>query len=69
MNRKTFTSPLLSLPLFLLTASVCSMGQTPTPTHYAGVLNDYSPFDSTIGGSPYEMHGQWSVDLDGQGQR
>ena len=67
MNRKIFTSPLCSLPLFLLIASVCAMGQAPTPVHYTGVLNDYSPVDQTISGSPYEMHGQWSVDLDGQG--
>jgi hypothetical protein len=67
MNRKTFTSAQRSLPLFLLIASVCAMGQVPTPVHYAGVLNDYSPFDPTISGSPYEMHGQWSVNLDGQG--
>ncbi len=51
----------------LLIASICARGQVPTATHYAGVLNDYSPFDPNINGSPYEMHGQWSIDLDGQG--
>ena len=29
---------------------------------YSGVLNDYSPA-SSIKGSPWEMHGQWSLDL------
>ena len=67
MNRKTFTSPLCVLPLFLLVASACGVGQVTPPVHYAGVLNDYSPVDPNISGSPYEMHGQWSVDLNGQG--
>ena len=49
-----------------LVSASCALAQA-TPTHYAGVLNDYSPVDPTISGSPYEMHGQWSVDLDGQG--
>ena len=31
------------------------------------MINDYTPTDPNISGSPYEMHGQWSVDLDGQG--
>jgi hypothetical protein len=51
----------------VLSAGVCAVGQTPAPVHYEGVLNDYTPVDPTISGSPYEMHGQWSVDLDGQG--
>ena len=67
MNRKIFAPPLLSLALSLLTACVSAIGQAPTPVHYAGVLNDYTPLDPTVSGSPYEMHGQWSVDLDGQG--
>jgi hypothetical protein len=67
MNRRMLVSPQYCLPLFLLIASVYGIGQMPTPTHFAGVLNDYTPVDPTISGSPYEMHGQWSVDLDGQG--
>jgi hypothetical protein len=29
--------------------------------HFSGLLNDYSP--STVSGGPWEMHGQWTMDL------
>ena len=29
--------------------------------HFGGVINDYGP--STISGGPYEMRGEWSVDV------
>lgn len=43
-------------------------GSPPLPTHFSGLINDYTPTsDSTtskpISGSPYEMHGQWALDL------
>ena len=31
------------------------------PDHFSGLINDYSP--SNVKGGPYEMHGQWSLDL------
>ena len=31
--------------------------------HFSGLFNDYVPLSATISGSPYEMHGQWSMDL------
>lgn len=31
------------------------------PTHLSGLINDYTP--ATVKGGPYEMHGQWSLDL------
>ena len=46
-------------------------GAPPLPTHFSGLLNDYTPtIDSNtakaIGGSPYEMHGRWTLDLNAQ---
>lgn len=29
--------------------------------HFSGLINDYSP--STVTGGPWEMHGQWTLDL------
>ncbi|MGO8934605.1 MAG: hypothetical protein ACLPLZ_14205 [Terracidiphilus sp.] len=29
--------------------------------HFSGLINDYSP--STVSGGPWEMHGQWAMDL------
>jgi len=31
--------------------------------HFTGLINDYSPANPLISGSPYEMHGQWSMDV------
>ncbi|MGB7741952.1 MAG: hypothetical protein WBL41_04265, partial [Terracidiphilus sp.] len=42
-------------------------GQEPTPLQFSGLLNDYSP--STVKGGPWEMHGQWSLDLHGDWDR
>jgi hypothetical protein len=31
------------------------------PVHFAGLINDYSP--STVAGGPYEIRGEWSLDV------
>jgi len=33
--------------------------------HFAGFVNDYSP--STVAGGPYEIRGQWTLDVDRSG--
>jgi len=33
--------------------------------HLSGFINDYSP--STVSGGPYEIHGQWSLDINRSG--
>ncbi len=30
---------------------------------FSGLFNDYSPLSTTVKGGPWEMHGQWSMDL------
>jgi Bacterial Ig domain len=67
MKSNILSSAVRSLSLICLASASCALAQAPTPVHYTGVLNDYTPVDPSISGSPYEMHGQWSVDLDGQG--
>jgi hypothetical protein len=47
--------------LFLIAAGACALAQERTPVHFSGVINDYSP--STVKGGPWEMHGQWSLNL------
>ena len=51
----------LRLPLLLAFASAAAVAQS--PTHFGGVLNDYSP--STVKGGPWEMHGTWTLNLRG----
>lgn len=38
------------------------------PTHFSGLLSDYTPSavnGTPIKGAPYEMHGRWTLDLNG----
>ena len=61
MNRKTLTSTARALSLFLLVAATCAFAQERKPIHFTGLINDYSP--ATVKMGPWEMHGQWSLDL------
>jgi hypothetical protein len=36
----------------------------PAPTHFQGLLNDYTPSAAVVKGGPYEMRGKWSLELD-----
>ncbi len=38
-----------------------AVAQDPTPLHFSGLLNDYSPVTVTNG--PWEMHGQWTISI------
>ena len=40
-----------------------AIAQTPLTVHFSGVINDYVPLNPTVKGSPWEMHGQWTLDL------
>ena len=42
-------------------ALVRAQAQDLRPVHFSGVVNDYSP--STVSGGPYEIRGDWSLDL------
>jgi hypothetical protein len=49
-----------------LVSSTYALAQEGRPVHVTGLLNDYSPMDPKISGSPYEMHGQWSMDVNAE---
>jgi len=59
MKSKSLISAVLVLSLFLSVSATCALAQV----HYTGLINDYSPLSATVKGSPWEMHGQWSMDL------
>jgi hypothetical protein len=63
MKSKTLASAVRVLSLLLLVSGTCALAQESRPVHLTGLINDYSPFDMNIKGSPYEMHGQWSMDV------
>ncbi len=63
MKSKTLTSALRTLSLILLVSATCALALERRQVHFSGLLNDYVPLNTTIKNSPYEMHGQWSMDL------
>ena len=63
MKSKTLASAVRVLSLLLLVAGGCALAQELRPVHFSGLINDYSPLSTSVKGSPWEMHGQWSMDL------
>lgn len=63
MKNKTLTSAVRGLSLLLLVAATCALSQQPSPVRLSGLINDYSPLSTSVKGSPWEMHGQWSMDI------
>jgi hypothetical protein len=64
MKSKTLTSAVRMLSLILLVSATCALAQERRSVHFSGLINDYSPLSATVKGSPWEMHGQWSMDVD-----
>ena len=63
MKSKMRISAVRVLSLLLLVAGSSALAQERRPAHFSGLINDYSPLATTVKGSPWEMHGQWSMDL------
>jgi hypothetical protein len=63
MKSKNLASAIRLLSLLLLVSATCAFAQDRRTVHFSGLINDYSPLSSTVKGSPWEMHGQWSMDL------
>ena len=60
MKRQILNS---AVTVLLLISAILASGQERPPVHFSGVINDYSPLSANVKGSPWEMHGQWSMDL------
>jgi hypothetical protein len=63
VKSKTMASAVPVLSLLLLVSGSCALAQERRPVHLSGLINDYTPSNPLISGSPYEMHGQWSMDV------
>ena len=61
MKRKYLTSTLCLLSFLTLFSAGAALAQQCTVQDFVGEFNDYSP--STVKGGPWEMHGQWSLNL------
>ena len=63
MRSRSFVYAVCVLSVLALLSATGAVAQVRGPAHFTGVLNDYTPANPLISGSPYEMHGQWSIDL------
>ena len=63
MKRKYLASVARMLPLLLVVTGSSAFAEQHGALHFTGLINDYTPVDPTIKGSPYEMHGQWSMEV------
>src|SRR5271170_8159260 len=63
MKSKSLTSAVRVLSLILLASASCALAQDRWPVQFSGLINDYSPLSASVKGSPWEMHGQWSMDV------
>ena len=67
MKSKSLWRMVSAVAVVVLAGGVGTLAQAPTPMHFSGLINDYSP--ETIAGKvvgPWEMHGKWSLDLKGR---
>jgi hypothetical protein len=63
MKSKILTSAVSTLSLVLLVSAAHVFAQEREAVHFSGLINDYSPLNATVKGSPWEMHGQWTMDV------
>jgi hypothetical protein len=63
MKSRILSSAVHALSVLVLVSANFALGQEHKPVHFGGLLNDYSPLSANVAGSPWEMHGQWSMDL------
>lgn len=47
-----------------LTAALAGDEQPRLPSHFSGLINDYTPSAAVTTGGPYEMRGKWSLEVD-----
>jgi hypothetical protein len=63
MKSKALISAVGLLTMFSLVSNAGALAQGRRTVHLSGLINDYSPLSPTVKGSPWEMHGQWSLDI------
>jgi hypothetical protein len=63
MKSQVLISSARMLSLLLLVSAAYTLAQDRKPVHFSGLINDYSPLSANVKGSPWEMHGQWSMEL------
>jgi hypothetical protein len=63
MNNKVISGALRYIAVVALAVGAGVEAQAPSPAHFRGLINDYTP--ATGVGGPWEMHGEWALKLKG----
>jgi hypothetical protein len=65
MKSKTLWWAVRIVAVLLVGVATSALAQAPTPVHFRGIINDYTPAHDTKGDltGPWEMHGTWSLEL------
>jgi hypothetical protein len=63
MKSRLLSSAVGRLSLLLLVAGSCASAQEKRTLQFTGLINDYTPLSASVKGSPWEMHGQWTLDV------
>ena len=61
MKRVKYMKVLCAIAFAAGIATVPTHAQDLRPVHFSGMIHDFSP--STVSGGPYEMRGEWSLDV------
>jgi hypothetical protein len=65
MRSKTFGRAVRNGGVLMLAITTGLLAQTPLPTQFSGVINDYSPATTVTPMGPWEMRGPWTLTLNG----
>jgi hypothetical protein len=67
MKNTTYRRGARNIVVLTLAASTGLLAQTPAPTQFSGVIEDYTPATNTPAG-PWEMRGPWILTLNSDGK-
>jgi hypothetical protein len=65
MNSHIFWRAFCYAGVLVLPITTGVLAQTPLPTQFSGVINDYSPASTVTPMGPWEMRGPWALTLNG----
>lgn len=65
MNSQTFWRAVCYAGILVLPVTTNVLAQTPLPTQFSGVINDFSPATTVTPMGPWEMRGPWTLTLNG----
>lgn len=64
MKKQLLGRALIASALVVGALSTAQADGPPPAVHFTGLLSDYTTMSSSISGSPYEIRGKWTLDVD-----